>query len=68
MKSIMKMHVVKGSIFPKEESEEEKDQTKENRTSEKDISTLLTIEEKVQRKEASPRNREKRKRSLKNWG
>ena len=61
MKPVMKMYVVKGSIFQKEKSEAEKDQTKENRTSKKDLSTLLKTEEKVQWEEVTPRNREKRK-------
>ena len=48
MKDAMKMYVMKGSILPKEESEVEKDQMKENWTSKKDLSTLLKTEEKVQ--------------------
>ena len=64
MKDAMKMYVMKGSILPKEESEVEKDQMKENWTSKKDLSTLLKKEEKVQWEEVGPRNQEKRKRPL----
>ena len=48
MKAIMKKYVVKGLILPKE-SEAEKDQRIENRTSKEILATLLTTEEKVQR-------------------
>ena len=60
MKNVMKMYLVKVSILPEEENEAEKDQTKETRTSKKDLSTLLTTEEKVQWEEVAPRNQEKR--------
>ena len=43
MKVIMKRYVEKGSILPKEESEAEKDQTKEDRMSKKSLATMLTI-------------------------
>ena len=46
MKTVMKMYVVMVSILPKEESEVEKDQTKENQRSNKSLSTLITTEEK----------------------
>ena len=65
MKCVMEMFVVKGSILPKE-SEAEKDQMKENRTSNKAKSTLLITEEKVQQEEIALRNQEKRKRPLEN--
>ena len=61
----MKMCVVKGSILLKEESEAEKAQKKEGRTSKKVIGALLTTE-KTQRGEVAPRNQEKRKRPLEN--
>ena len=56
MKTVMKMYVEKGPIFPGEESQAENRQTKGNRTSKKDLSTFLTIEERVQREEVAPRN------------
>ena len=62
MKAIMKMYVVNGSILPKEEGEEEKDQMKEKRTSKRSLATLLPTEE------VAPRNWEKRKRPLENKG
>ena len=68
MKAIMKMYEEKGSILPKEGCKAEKQQTKGNRTSKKDISTLLMTEEKVKQEEVAPRNREKRKRPLENGG
>ena len=58
----MKRYVKNGSTLPKEENEAEKDQMKENRTSEKGLAGLLMTEEKVQREEVAPRNWEKRKR------
>ena len=60
MKTVMKMYVEKGSIFPGEESEVEKNQTKENRTSKKDLSIYLTTEEKAQWEKVAPRNQGKR--------
>ena len=68
MKAVMKIYVLKRSIHPKKESEEEKDQTKDNRTSKKDLATLLTTEEKMQWEEVTPRNQEKRERPLGNRG
>ena len=62
------MYVEKGLTLPGKESEVENNQTKENMTSKKDLSTLLTTEEKVQWEEAAPKNREKRKRRLENRG
>ena len=47
---------MKGWILLKEENEVEKDQTKENRASKKDLSVLRTTEVKVQREEVTPRN------------
>ena len=64
----MKMHVEKGSILPEEESEAEKNQTKEIRSSKKDLSTLLMTEEKVQWEDVTPRNQEKWKITLENMG
>ena len=51
MKAAMKIYVVKGSILPGEESEAEKDQTKESRASKEDLSALLTTGEKGETKE-----------------
>ena len=48
----MKVYVEKRSILLEEESEVEKNQTKEYQMSKKDVSTLLTTEEEV-----NPRNR-----------
>ena len=62
------MYVKRGSIFPKEESEAGKNQSKENRTSKKELSTLLMTEEKVQWWEVALRNQEKRKRPLERQG
>ena len=56
MKTVIKMYVEKVWILPGEESEAEKNQTKENRTSKKNLSTFLMTEEKV-----PPRNQGKRK-------
>ena len=50
MKTVMKMYVEKGSIFPGEESHAENNRTKENRTDKKDLPTYLTTEEKAQGK------------------
>ena len=44
MEVVKKMYVEKESILPKGECEEEKDQTKENRTSKKVLATLVTTE------------------------
>ena len=55
------MYVEKDSILPEEESQAENNQTKENRTSMKDLPTYLTTEEKVQWEEVAPRNQGKRK-------
>ena len=60
MKTVTKMYVEKGSILPGEESEAENNQTKDNRTSKKDLSTYLTTEEKVQWEEVAPRNQGRR--------
>ena len=60
------MYVEKGLILSKEESEAEKNQTKENWTIKKNLLTFLTTEEKVQFEEVAPRNEEKRKRPLEN--
>ena len=61
MKTVMKMYVEKESILPGEENEAENNQTKENRTSKKDLLTYLTTEERVQREEVAHRNQGKRK-------
>ena len=61
MKIVMKMYVEKRSILPGEESEAENNQTKESRTSKKDLTTYLTAEEKVQWEEVAPKNQGKRK-------
>ena len=66
MKSIMKMYVENGLILPGEESKAEKNQTKENRTSKKDLLTFLTTGEKAQWKEIAPKNQGKRKEPLEN--
>ena len=55
------MYAEKGSILPGEENQVEKNQTKENRTSKKDLPTYLTTEEKVQWEEVTPRNQGRRK-------
>ena len=64
MKTVMKMYVEKGSIFPGEESQAENNQTKENRRSKKNLPTYLTTDEKVQWEEVAPRNQGKRKGAL----
>ena len=61
MKTVMKMYIVKGSIVPGEESEVEKNETKENHTTKKDLSTYLTTGEKAQWGEVAPRNQGRRK-------
>ena len=48
-------------IFPSEESKEEKNQTKENWMSKKNLSTFLMTEEKVQWEEVTLRHQGKRK-------
>ena len=48
------------------ETDVEKDQTKENRTSKKGLVVLLMRKERPQRKDVAPRNRGKRKRHLEN--
>ena len=53
------MYVEKGPILPGEESEVKKNQTKENRTSKKDLSTYLTTGEKAQWEGVAPGNQEK---------
>ena len=63
----MKMYVKRGSIFPKEESEAEKNQTKENRTSKKDLPAYLTTQEMAQWEEVTPRIQERRKGPLRTW-
>ena len=68
MKAVMKIYVVKGSFFLEEESEAEKDHTKEGRTSKKDLSTLLMTEEKLQWEEVTFSNMEKPKRPLRTEG
>ena len=64
MKPVIKMYVEKGSILPGEESQAENKQTKENRTSKKDLPTCLTTGEEQQWEEVTPKNQEKRKRPL----
>ena len=61
MKPVMKMYVEKGPILPGEESQAENNQTKENRTSKKDLPTYPTTEEKAQWEEVAPRNHGKQK-------
>ena len=68
MKAVMKIYVVKGSFFLEEESEAEKDHSKEGRTSKKDLSTLLMTEEKLQWEEVTFSNMEKPKRPPENRG
>ena len=65
MKTIMKMYVEKESILPGEESQAENNQTKENRTSKKDLPAYLTTE-KVQWEEVASRNQGKWKGPLEN--
>ena len=57
----MKRYVEKGSMLPKEASEAKKDQT-----SKKVLAKLLMTEERAQREEVAPRNREKGKRPVEN--
>ena len=61
MKIVMKMHVEKGSILPGEESEAEKNRTKENRMSKKALSIYLMKGEKAQWEVAAPRIQGERK-------
>ena len=61
MKTVMKMYLEKGPILPGMEYEVENNQTKENRTSKKDLPTYLTTKETVQWEKAAPRNQGKRK-------
>ena len=63
----MKMYVEKGSILPGEESEAEKNQTKENRTSKKDISTYLTTGRKLSRRRSLPETRGDGRDPLRTW-
>ena len=50
------MYVEMGSILPGDESEAEKNQTKEDWTCSKDLPTYLMTGEKVQWEEVAPRN------------
>ena len=59
----MKVYVEKRSILLEEESEVEKNQTKEYQMSKKDVLTLLTTEEEVNPRNIKERN-EDRKRQL----
>ena len=56
MKTVIKMYVDKGPALPGEES-----QVENNQTSQKDLPTYLTTEEKVQWEEVAPRNQGKQK-------
>ena len=58
MKTVMKMYVEKGPILPGEETQAENNQTKENRTSKKDLPTYLTTEEKAKQKRPPEKNTE----------
>ena len=62
----MNRYVVKESILPVEESEAEKNRTKKNRTSTKDLATLLMMMKRTQREKVVTRNREEQKRHLQN--
>ena len=61
----MKMYIAKGLIFLLKESEVEKNQTKENWMSKKDLSKFLTMK-KVEWEEVTPRNQGKWKGLLEN--
>ena len=66
MKTVRKMYAEEGSILPEEGTQAENNQTKENRTSKKDLPIYLTTEEKALWEKDATRNQGKRKRPPEN--